>query len=69
MGLSTWLSLKFLDLFVLDTTRTIALGLVFSASSLIGIIIYIFVSDLLNINEINDYKKYFNKFKRFVFRK
>jgi len=69
MGLSSWLSLKFLDLFVLDTTRTVALTIVFSASSLVGIIIYIFVSDLLDIDEINDYKKYLNKFKRFVFRK
>jgi putative peptidoglycan lipid II flippase len=69
MGLSTWLSLRFLDLFVLDTTRTIALTIVFSASSLVGVIIYIFVSDILDIDEINDYKKYLNKFKRFVFRK
>ncbi len=69
MGLSAWLSLRFLDLFVLDTTRTVALSLVFSASSLVGIIVYVFVSDLLNIKEIGDYKKYLTKFKRFVFRK
>lgn len=69
MGLSSWLSLKFLDLFIFDTTRTIALSIVFSASSLIGIIVYVFMTDFLGIDEINDYKKYLAKFKRFVFRK
>jgi putative peptidoglycan lipid II flippase len=69
MGLSTWTMLKFLDLFLLDTTRTIALAIVFSISSLIGFIVYVCSVKLLKIDEYQDYQRYFLKFKNFFFPK
>jgi putative peptidoglycan lipid II flippase len=67
MGLSTWTMLKFMDLFLLDTTRTIALAIVFSISSLIGFIVYIYSVKLLKIDEYQDYQRYILKFKKFLF--
>ncbi|MFA5750185.1 MAG: murein biosynthesis integral membrane protein MurJ [Candidatus Shapirobacteria bacterium] len=69
MGFSTWASLKFLDLFILDTSRTLNLATVFSISSIFGIVVYSFVSKILKIEEFSEYQKYFFKFKDFVFRK
>ncbi len=62
MGISTWLSLKFLDLFVLDTTRVLPLIIVFSISSLFGVIAYLFSAHQLHIEELLDYQKFLNKF-------
>ena len=61
MGLFTWISIKFLDLFILDTTRVIPLTIVFSLSSLFGTIIYLVVSHQLKIEEIKDYYRFLLK--------
>ena len=66
MGLSSWLSLKFLDLFILDTTKVIPLAIVFGISSLFGTVIYFFIANFLHIDEFKDYQRYFFKFKNFV---
>ncbi len=64
MGIFTWLSLKFLDLFILDTTRTIPLLIVFSLSTLFGAIVYLYTVKIFNLEEIKDYQKYFLKLKK-----
>jgi hypothetical protein len=69
MGVGTWVSIKVLDLFVLDTTKTIFVIIVFTISSLIGFFCYIFSAKILKIDEINDYQHYFLKFKRFLLNK
>lgn len=63
MGFSTWVSLKFMDLFVLDTTRTIPLAIVFSTSTLFGIFIYFYTVKVLKLEELQDYQKIILKFK------
>ena len=62
MGISTWLSLKFLDLFILDTTRVLPLIIVFSISSLFGLFTYLFSAHKLHMEELLDYQKFLNKF-------
>jgi len=69
MGIFTWVSLKFLDLFILDSSRVVSVIVIFTISSLFGATIYFFTAKLLNIEEFHDYQKYFLKFKNFVFRK
>lgn len=67
LGASTWFSLKILDIFILDTTKTIYVIIVFLISSSIGIFSYIFSAKFLKLEEINDYRHYLSKLKRFVF--
>lgn len=69
MGAFAWVSLKFLDIFILDTTRTIPLAIVFLISSLLGIIVYFFVINTLKLEEFKDYQKYFLKFIKIFNRK
>lgn len=66
MGIATWLSLKFLDLFILDTTRVLPLTIVFSISSLVGIFVYFLTSYKLHIEELKDYHKFFIKFQNIL---
>jgi putative peptidoglycan lipid II flippase len=72
MGVTSWISLKFLDLFILDTTRVLPLAIVFSISSLIGIFTYFFTAYRLHIEELKDYYKFIlktqNIFSRFTHR-
>jgi putative peptidoglycan lipid II flippase len=65
MGFSAWVSLKIMDLFLLYTTRTIALAIVFSISSLFGFIVYFCSVKILKLDEYQDYQKYFLKLKNF----
>lgn len=69
MGLTSWLSIRFLDIFILDTTKTIYLMILFIISSLVGIVTYIISSALLHIDEYQDYLKYTVKFKNFFIKK
>ncbi|MEI8067369.1 MAG: murein biosynthesis integral membrane protein MurJ [Candidatus Shapirobacteria bacterium] len=69
MGFVSWLSIRFFDLFILDTTKTIYLMILFILSSLIGIITYIASSKLLNVDEYKDYLKYGVKIKNFFNKK
>jgi putative peptidoglycan lipid II flippase len=63
MGLFAWLSLRIMDIFLLDTTRTIALAIVFSVSTLFGFIAYLCSVKFLKLDEYQDYQKYFFKMK------
>lgn len=69
MGIGSWLSIKVLDLFVLDTSRVIWVITLTGISSIIGLIIYIFSASFLKLEEIKDYQKYYLRFKGFIFRK
>ena len=69
MGISSWLTIKFLDLFILDTAHVIPVLTLMLISSFIGLITYIFSVSFLKLEEIKDYKKYYFKFKDFIFRK
>lgn len=66
LGLTTWLSTKVLDLFILNTSRTISLLLLFFVTSSIGIITYIFVSQKLGLEQYQDYRRYLVKIKNFL---
>jgi len=57
LSVSVWSSLKFLDLFILDTTKTINLTILFVLSSTIGFVVYFIVSSWLKIDEVNSYKR------------
>lgn len=65
-GASTWMVFKGLDLFLLNTSRTINVLLLLGSTSAIGGSIYLILAHLLNIKEFAEYKKYFLKTKRFI---
>lgn len=65
MGLTIWLSLKFFDLFVLDTSKTFNLLILFILSSLVGVISYFFTAKQIHLEEYQDYQRYFQKGLRF----
>ncbi len=67
MGIVSWLSIKFLDLFILDTARTISVLILATISSLIGLFTYVFIVVFLKMDEIKDYRKYYLRFKDFIF--
>ncbi len=60
-GIFLWVPMRFLDQFVFDTTKTIHLILLTISVGLIGFLVYIFLSKLLKIDELNEFKKLFNK--------
>jgi len=66
-GFFTWISMKFLDLFVFNTTKTIPLAIVFAISSTFGIFVYFLIANFFQIEEFQDYKKYYLKIKGFLF--
>ncbi len=68
-GFFTWISMRFLDLFVFNTTKTIPLVVVFSISSFFGVFIYFLSAKILRIEEFQDYKKYYLKTRGFLFTK
>jgi len=69
MGAISWSSLKIFDLFILDTSRTFSLAIVFITSSIIGLISYFISSSYFKVQEFNDYRHYFSKFTRFLLRR
>lgn len=66
MGAATWMSFKGLDLFLLNTSRTINVIALFGSSVTIGCLIYLITSQILNIEQLTEYKKYLLKTKRFI---
>jgi len=69
MGAASWLSIKFLDLFILDTTHFIPVLTLMIISAIIGLFTYVVAVNFLKMEEIKDYKKYYLKFKDFIFHK
>lgn len=67
MGFSTWSALKVLDLFVLNSSRTFYLIILFIISSLFGVLVYSISSKALKIEEYVDYKSHLYKIKCFIF--
>jgi putative peptidoglycan lipid II flippase len=68
MGIVSWASLQVLDLFVLDTSKTMSLIFLTSISVLIGVSSFLALSRFLKIDEYYDYIKYFRRLKGFIFR-
>jgi peptidoglycan biosynthesis protein MviN/MurJ (putative lipid II flippase) len=66
---STWLAIKFLDLFVLDTTKTLSLSILFVLSSLFGFICYLLSAKFLNVEEFKEYGRLVTRFKATFIRK
>jgi len=66
MGVISWLSLKVLDMFILDTSKTIYLITLTAISSLVGVFAYGLFSKLISVDEYQDYEHYFLKFKRYI---
>jgi putative peptidoglycan lipid II flippase len=69
MGVSSWLVIKFLDLFILDTTHVLPVLILMIVSSIVGLITYILSVCFLKLEEVKDYQKYYFKFKDFIFHK
>lgn len=64
MALSLWGSLRILDLFILDTTRTVNLIILFVVTSSIGFFVYLACSYILKIEEMADYLGYIKRLRK-----
>lgn len=62
----SWFTIKFLDLFILDTTRTFNVLLVFVFSVATGLISYLFFTWIFKSPELLYIKSYFRRFCRFL---
>lgn len=60
-GLTSWFALQALDMFVLDTTKTMYEIASFSVCVAVGLLAYIFASYILRIEELKDFGKFFKK--------
>lgn len=65
-GFMSWLTLNLLDTHVLNTTRVIDVFIIFSISSLSGIVFYFILAKILKIEELNDYLRQFKKVTHFI---
>jgi len=54
-GIGLWLPMRFLDQFVFDTTRTISLITLSATTSIIGLGVYLFLSYLLKVEQLQDF--------------
>lgn len=61
LGFTSWSCMRFFDMFVLDTTRTLNLIILSSISVVISLIFYYYTAKILNISEVDDYRHYFRK--------
>ena len=61
MGLGLWLGMRFLDVYVLDTTRTVALIMLTVVVSSVGMGLYFGLAWLMHIPELKDYVALFAK--------
>jgi peptidoglycan biosynthesis protein MviN/MurJ (putative lipid II flippase) len=57
MSSITWTLFRLFDNTLLDTSRTIPLLILFSITSIIGLLVYLFVSKLLKIEELEDFSR------------
>jgi peptidoglycan biosynthesis protein MviN/MurJ (putative lipid II flippase) len=60
-GIFLWVPMRFLDQFVFDTTRTIPLILLTLSATIIGFLVYIALSKLFKIQELQEFMKLFQK--------
>lgn len=66
-GLVSWLTLRCLDLFILDTSKTINVVLIFGISVLTGIVSYLFFAWLFHSPEFIHIKSHFRRLFRFLY--
>jgi putative peptidoglycan lipid II flippase len=62
LGFTSWGTMRFFDMFVLDTSRTINLMILSSISVVVSLVFYYYSAKLLKITEIDDYRHYLRKF-------
>ena len=67
LGFASWGSLRVLDIFVFDSTKTLSLIIITSIACISGLIAYAFTAKILQIEEFQDYQRYFLKIKSFFF--
>lgn len=60
-GVISWISLQIIDLFLLDTSKTLFVIITFILTTSIGILIYILASFLLHIVELGEYHRFVKK--------
>jgi putative peptidoglycan lipid II flippase len=68
-GFCAWMTMKYLDNYILNTTRVFDVVIVFGISSFVGLFVYLLSSYYLHINELNIYLKQISKLKHFISRK
>jgi len=61
-GVALWVPMRFLDQFLLDTTRTIQLILLTIVAGLCGLLVYLGLSKLLKIQELNSFWQTLRRF-------
>jgi putative peptidoglycan lipid II flippase len=66
MGLSSWLSLRVLDVFVFDSSKTINLIVLSSISSIVGIVSFLATAKILALEELEDYLRYSRRLRSFI---
>ena len=62
MGIALWLPMRLLDRFVLNTARVIDLLILTTVASVSGILVYIFLSYILKVEQQNQFLKLFTRF-------
>ncbi|HAX98176.1 MAG TPA: hypothetical protein DCY12_04620, partial [Candidatus Atribacteria bacterium] len=65
-GLTSWLTLRFLDLFVLDTSKTLNVLLIFGLSIVSGLSSFLIFTWLFRSPEFLRFKSYFQRFFHFL---
>lgn len=65
-GFSSWLIIKFLDLFIFDTSRVFSVILVFAASVIGGLLSYLFFTFHLAPSEFEYIRSILRRFRRFL---
>jgi putative peptidoglycan lipid II flippase len=65
LGFTSWISMRFFDMFVIDSSHTLNLLILSSISVSISIVFYYYTAKLLHISEINDYQYYTKKLSKF----
>lgn len=68
-GIGSWFLVRLLDLFILDTTRTLSLLILLLATTSFGFVIYLYASKLLKTEELAYYQERFSKLKHFLYRR
>jgi len=65
-GLTSWLTLRFLDLFILDTSKTLNVLLIFGLSIVSGLFSFLIFTWLFRSPEFLRFKSYFQRFFHFL---
>jgi putative peptidoglycan lipid II flippase len=69
MGLAAWISLRFLDTSIFDSSKTIDLIAISGISCLSGLVVFILLAKALALEELNDYSRQIIRFKSYLLRR